>query len=177
MYLYLKALHIISVVTWFAGLFYIVRLFIYYAEADNKPRASREVLQTQYKVMARRLWYIITWPSAVLVLGFALGLLWLQPLWLEQRWMHLKLGFVLLLLLYHYHCHQLFLKMQRGASSLKPSQLRIWNEVATLLLFALVFLAVLKNALRWIWGMIGLILLGAALMLGIALYKKFRSQK
>lgn len=177
MYYYLKALHIIFVVTWFAGLFYIVRLFIYHAEAEREAAQTKRILQAQYKLMARRLWYMITWPSALLAIGFAVGLLALQPAWLGQPWMQVKLGFVLLLLLYHYRCHQLFLKQQRDRPGLKPKQLRVWNEVATVLLFAIVFLAVLKNALSWIWGLLGLILLGVILMLGIQLYKRLREKR
>ncbi len=176
MYLYLKALHIIFVTTWFAGLFYIVRLFIYHAEAAHKPAEIKSVLQAQYKVMERRLWYIITWPSAVLAIGFAVGLVLVQPAWLQQPWMRAKLVLVLLLLGYHYRCHQMFLKFQRDRANFRPNRLRIWNEIATVLLFAIVFLAVLKSALDWIWGAAGLMLLGVALMLGIQGYKNFRSR-
>ena len=63
---YIKALHIIFVVSWFSGLFYIVRLFIYFAEAEKKEEPAKKILQTQYKIMSKRLWYIITWPSAIL---------------------------------------------------------------------------------------------------------------
>jgi len=65
-YPYIKALHLIFVVTWFAGLFYIPRLFIYHLEALEKPSPEREILAKQFRLMTRRLWYIITWPSAIL---------------------------------------------------------------------------------------------------------------
>lgn len=74
-YNYLKSLHLIFVITWFAGLFYIVRLFVYQIEADAKPSPEREILQKQYKIMTYRLWYIITWPSAVLASIFAFWML------------------------------------------------------------------------------------------------------
>ncbi len=176
MYLYLKALHIVFVTTWFAGLFYIVRLFIYHAEAAHKPAEIKRVLQAQYKLMERRLWYIITWPSAILTIGFALGLLIIQPAWLQQPWMRIKLALVLLLLGYHYRCHRMFLKLQRDRANFKPNRLRIWNEIATLLLFAIVFLAVLKSTSGWVRDLAGLTLLGIALMLGIQAYKRFRKR-
>ena len=97
-YNYIKALHLIFVVTWFAGLFYIPRLFIYHIEAAEKPSPDKEILSGQLKLMTKRLWYIITWPSAILSTIFAVWLLLLIPAWLEQPWMHIKLFFVVLLI-------------------------------------------------------------------------------
>ena len=111
---YLKALHIIFVVTWFAGLFYIVRLFIYFAEAEKKEAQTKVILQTQYKLMSKRLWYIITWPSAVLASLFAFWMLYLEPSYLLMPWMHIKLSFVLALYFYHAGCHKVFIQQQTG---------------------------------------------------------------
>ena len=99
-FLYVKSLHIIFVVTWFAGLFYIPRIFIYHIEASQKAAPEKEILGTQLKLMAKRLWFIITWPSAILAILFGSWLLLLAPYWLEQSWMHAKLGFVVLLIMY-----------------------------------------------------------------------------
>src|SRR5690606_12497094 len=96
-YNYIKALHLIFVITWFAGLFYIPRLFVYQIEASQKASPEKEILGKQLKLMAKRLWFIITWPSAVLATLFAVILLILQPVWLQQGWFHLKLAFVVLL--------------------------------------------------------------------------------
>ncbi len=96
-YNYIKALHLIFVITWFAGLFYIPRLFIYHIEASEKPEPENSILTTQLKLMTKRLWYIITWPSAVLATIFAVWLLILVPVWLQMPWMHVKLAFVVLL--------------------------------------------------------------------------------
>ena len=93
-YLSLKALHIIFIVTWFAGLFYIPRIFIYQTEALDKPEPERTILHEQLSKMARLLWFVITWPSAVITLIFASLLLYLQPVWLEVPSMQVKLGFV-----------------------------------------------------------------------------------
>lgn len=176
-FLYLKALHIIFVVTWFAGLFYIVRLFIYHVEADKMEQPAKDILQNQYKIMSKRLWYIITWPSAIIVLITAILLLINNPSWLTPSWMHIKLTFVFLLYLYHLKCHQIFKNLQKDVIKLTSTQLRLWNEVATLILFSIVFIVVLKNSLSWIWGVIGIMALGIILMILTKWYKKRREKK
>ncbi|UII77461.1 CopD family protein [Flagellimonas sp. HMM57] len=175
-YNYIKALHLIFVVTWFAGLFYIPRLFIYHIEAWQKPSPEKEILADQLKLMTKRLWYIITWPSAVLCTIFAIWLLFLMPVWLQQGWMHVKLLFVLLLFVYHGKCHQIFKQLQRDEVKYTSRFMRIWNEGSTLILFAVVFLVVLKNAFNWIYGVIGIFVLAILLMLGIRLYKRVRDK-
>ena len=175
-YNYIKALHLIFVVTWFAGLFYIPRLFIYHIEAWVKPSPEKEILATQLKLMTKRLWYIITWPSAVLCTVFAIWLLLLIPGWLQQGWMHVKLLFVLLLFVYHGKCHQIFKQLQRDEVKYTSRFMRIWNEGATLILFAVVFLVILKNAFNWIYGVVGIFVLVILLMLGIRLYKRIRDK-
>jgi len=173
-YNYIKALHLIFVVTWFAGLFYMPRLFIYHIEAREKSAEARTVLTEQFRIMEKRLWYIITWPSAVLCTIFAIGLLALMPSWLSQPWMHIKLGFIVLLIAYHLKTHQMFLRFQKEQFSYTSQYMRIWNEGATLILFAVVFLAILKSSFQWLYGLGGLIGLAILLMLGIRLYKKVR---
>ena len=105
-YNYIKSLHLIFIITWFAGLFYITRLFIYKIEAYNKPSPAKEILGAQLKIMAKRLWFIITWPSAILATIFAILLLIIMPQFLSQGWMQIKLGFVVLLFIYHLKSHQ-----------------------------------------------------------------------
>ena len=173
-YNYIKALHLIFVITWFAGLFYIPRLFIYHTEASKKTKQEADILIRQLKIMSRRLWYIITWPSAILAIIFAIWLLILMPSWLLQSWMHLKLTFVALLIVYHLKTHRIFLKLQKNKIDYSEMFLRIWNEGATLLLFAIVFLAILKDGIHWIGGTLGILGLGVILFLGIRLYKKIR---
>ena len=169
-----KALHIIFVVSWFAGLFYMVRLFIYHIEAKTLPDNEREILQRQYKLMEKRLWYVITWPAMLLTLVFGTWMLVLSPIYLAQGWMHLKLGFVVLLVIYHLICHRIYRQLQNDTSNWTSFRLRIWNEVATLLLVAIVFIVVLKSSLSWIWGTVGFFAVALLLMLGIKLYKKLR---
>lgn len=176
-YLYIKSLHIIFITTWFAGLFYIIRLFIYFKEAEDKPQIEKDILTKQYQLMIKRLWYIITWPSAVLATIFAIWLLFLQPLWLQQSWMHIKLTFVALLFFYHGTCQVMYNQIKKNNLKYSSTFLRIWNEVATIILFACVFLVVLKNALGWVFGTIGIIGVSVLLMLGVKLYKNIRKKK
>ncbi len=171
---YIKALHIIFVVTWFAGLFYVVRLFIYQTEAMERPENERSILKPQLDLMASRLWYIITWPSAVLTLIFGFWVLSYRWGYLELGFMQAKLGFVGLLYVYHLICHKLFKELQQGRTRWTSTQLRIWNEGSTLLLFAIVFLIVVKTTISFVWGLVGIVGLGVTLMIGIKLYKKYR---
>jgi putative membrane protein len=175
-YNYIKSLHLIFVVTWFAGLFYIPRLFVYQIEAFHKPSPEKEILGKQLKLMAKRLWFIITWPSAILATIFAIWLLILAPGWLEQGWMHVKLAFVFLLFLYQFKTHQMFKQLQRDEVKYTSNFMRIWNEGATFILFAVVFLVILKSAINWIFGVIGIFVLGIVLMLGFKLYKRVREK-
>lgn len=175
-YNYIKSLHLIFVITWFAGLFYIPRLFIYHIEAQDKDSTEREILSNQFKIMTKRLWFIITWPSAILATFFAIILLILQPAWLQQDWMHVKLAFVLLLFVYHFKCHQIFRQLQRNVFKWSSNQMRLFNEGSTLILFSVVFLVILKNSLNWIFGVAGIFVLGILLMLGIKIYKRIRNK-
>jgi putative membrane protein len=174
-YNYIKSLHLIFVITWFAGLFYIPRLFIYHIEAHQKPSPEKDIMSQQLKLMAKRLWYIITWPSAILATVFALWLLHLAPYWIEQPWMHAKLAFVVLLFVYHLKTHLMYKAFQQDIIKYSSNFMRLWNEGATLLLFAIVFLVILKNTLNMVFGLIGLVGLAVVLMLGIRLYKATRN--
>ncbi|NCI47329.1 CopD family protein [Sediminibacterium soli] len=179
MYPYLKALHIIFVVTWFAGLFYMPRLFIYATEAGGKAEAETRILRAQFAIMMKRLWYGITWPSAILtlVLGPTVMLqgnwdkILLQP---EGKWLLIKLVFVLFLYLYHLSIHRIFKQQLQGIYRYRSQQLRIWNEVATIFLIAIVMLAVVKQGVSLIWGLLGLVLFILILMSAIRLYKRVR---
>ena len=178
-YNYLKSLHLIFVITWFAGLFYIVRLFVYQIEADQKPSPEKEILQKQYKIMTYRLWYIITWPSAFLASIFAFWMLLFTDLgqaWLKMPWMHVKLCFVFLLYLYHWKCHLIFKDLQNNKVKYSNTFMRLWNEGATIILFAVVFLVVLKNAVNWIYGVVGIFAFSVLIMLGFKFYKKIRER-
>lgn len=174
MYLYVKALHILFVVTWFAGLFYFVRLLIYNTEAGARDAVARDILRDQYRGQLVRLWRGITVPSAVLTAIFGLWMWHLygsNPLWLLT-----KFGFVLLLYVYHGSCWWLYKQQLRGEFRYSGTFLRIWNEVATIFLVAIVFLVVLKNTLSMVWGLLGLLAFVAVLMTAIGIYKKLRDK-
>lgn len=175
-YNYIKALHIIFVVNWFAGLFYMPRLFIYSREASEKDEPEKSILVRQLLLMQRRLWYIITWPSAIITLCLAVLLLILQPGLLIQSWMQIKLAFVLGLYVYHFSLQYIFKLQQKEIFNYTSAQLRIWNEVATVFLFAIVFLVIVRTNLGWLSGIAGLIVLVVILMLGIKLYKIIREK-
>lgn len=173
----LTALHIIFVVTWFSGLFYIVRLFVYHQESYEEDEFSQRVLQQQYKVMEKRLWYGIAWPSMVLALFFGLWMLMKNPNLFTRGFMHLKLGMVLLLILYHIVNHFLFLRFQKDQNVHSGFKLRIWNEVATVFLVSIVFIVVLRDSIDWIWGTLGILIFALALYLAILLYRRIRDKK
>lgn len=176
-YNYIKALHLIFVITWFAGLFYIVRLFVYHTEAKDKPEPEQSILIKQYQLMQHRLWFIITWPSAILATLFAIWLLILNPDLLQMGWMHIKLFFVIMLWLYHLKCHQIIMQLQKNITKNSSQFFRMWNEIATLILFSVIFLVILKNSFNWIFGVIGLFALAILLMIGIKFYKRIREKK
>ena len=175
-YLNLKALHIVFVVTWFSGLFYIVRLFIYQTEALDKSLEEQKILSPHLALMARRLWLAITWPSAILALLFGTLLLISQSAWLKLPFMHVKLGLVFLLFVYHLICHRQFALLQKGQFWMTSNQLRMWNELATLFLVSIVFVIVLKNEIDWLYGTIGLVIFVFSIGLSIRIYKKFRNR-
>ncbi|WP_109829268.1 CopD family protein [Reichenbachiella versicolor] len=175
-YFYLKALHIIFVTTWFAGLFYIVRLFIYSTEAQEKPEPEKSILYKQLMIMQNRLLVIITHPSAIITLIIGVWLAVATNFW-KQPWFHVKALFLIGLYSYHLICSKIHKQMQKGVFKYTSNQLRIWNEVATIFLFAIVFIVVLKSTFTWIFGVMGLIILSIILMLGIKIYKRLRNEK
>jgi Predicted membrane protein len=180
-YWYIKALHIIFVVTWFSGLFYIVRLFIYATEANDKSEPERTILIKQFQIMMKRLWYGITWPSAILTLLLGVFTLfnghWDRVLFDEAgRWLLIKLIFVILLYGYHFFIHRLFKQEQRMIFRVSSQKLRIWNEVATIFLVAIVMLATVKQSLSFVWGLVGLIAFVILLMSAIKIYKLLRNK-
>ena len=175
MYFYIKALHIIFVVTWFAGLFYIVRLFIYNTEANQREEPARSILLQQLSLMIRRLWLVITWPSAILTLLF--GVLTWTMLGVLPLWLIVKLVFVAGLFAYHLSLHYIYKQQINRVFKYTSYQLRIWNEVSTIFLFAIVFLAVVKQQMSWLWGIAGLAALVIVLMAAIRIYKTVRQKK
>ncbi|SKB48796.1 putative membrane protein [Parapedobacter luteus] len=176
LYLYAKAVHIIFVITWMAGLFYMVRLFIYHTEARQKSVQEYQVLHRQFMQMESKLWWIITTPSMYLAIAAGLTMLYVVPGLLQADWMHVKLTFVLGLVGYHFTCQRIMFKLRSETSKWTSTRLRMWNELATVILFAIVFAVVLKSAVNWIYGVLGLLLLSLMLMLAVKIYKKIRER-
>lgn len=127
--------------------------------------------------MASRLWFGITWPSAVITLIMGTSMLIHQPEWLRSGFMHIKLLLVFFLYLYHFSLQHIFNALKRDVVKYTSQQLRVWNEVATLFLISIVFIIVLKDAFSMLWGIGGLLVVIILLMLGIRIYKKLRNEK
>lgn len=175
MYTYIKALHIIFIVTWFSGLFYMVRLFVYHTEASERPEPEKSILQQQFRLMIRRLWLGITWPSAILTLIFGPWMMIL--LGGVPTWLAIKLGFVAGLYGYHFSLQAIYKQQMKGVFRFSSQQLRIWNEVATIFLVAIVMLATVKQNMSWAWGLLGLVCFVVVLMTAIRIYKVVRARK
>jgi putative membrane protein len=177
-FLYIKAIHIIFVVCWFAALFYIVRLFIYTAEAQNKDDIAKPILTEQLRLMQRKLWYIIGWPSMIGTYIFGLWMISLNAeYYFSQSWMWLKLIAVAVLTLYHLQCQRILSQQKRNVFKLSSFKLRLLNELATVLLVAIVFLVVVKSTSGLLVGILGLFGFAVTLMLGVFIYKKRRKQE
>ncbi len=173
-YLYAKAIHIIFVICWMAGLFYMVRLFIYHAEAKQKGELEYNILHRQFMIMESKLWWIITTPSMYLTVLAGLTMLYLSPALIHAPWMQVKLAFVLGLLIYHFICQRILFSLKTERNRWTSTQLRLWNELATVILFAIVFIVVLKSATNWIYGLVGLVLFSLMLMFAVKIYKRVR---
>ena len=177
LYTILKAFHIVFMVSYFAGIFYLVRLFVYYKDTDDFEAAKKEILREQYVFMARRLWNIITVPAGVIMLVSGLTLIYLNFGLMKTPWFHLKLTFLLGLAVYHYWCWKKVLQMKNLNGNLLPIpniKLRQANEIATFILFLVVFTVILKSwVLEYWWQLItGFFVLVAAIMLTVKLVNK-----
>ncbi|OZA67969.1 MAG: protoporphyrinogen IX oxidase, partial [Sphingobacteriia bacterium 39-39-8] len=147
----------------------------------KKKMEIKNALQTQYKIMMKRLWYGITWPSAILTMFLGVTVLvkgnWNKLiLYPSGKWLFIKLILVILLYLYHFSLHKIFKLQLNNCFKYSTQQLRIWNEVATIYLIAIVMLATVKDGFSFIWGIIGLLLLISVLMLAIRVYKSIRQK-
>ena len=179
-YLWFKTFHIIGVVVWFAGLFYLVRLFIYHVEAAEQEQPIRAAFEQQYGLMERRLANIITTPGMAVAVSCAVGLLVVNPSWLQQSWMHAKLLFVAFLLGYHWLCYRLMGQLQWGECNWSGRQLRALNELPTLLLVIVVLLVVFKQQFPTgaaTWLTVGLVVFMAASIQFYARWRRLRAER
>ena len=175
-YFWFKAFHLIGVVVWFAGLFYLVRLFVYHAEASEQPEPAQTILKNQYELMEKRLYNIITTPGMAVTVAMAIGLLYTEPEVLKSGWLHAKLAAVAVLLFYHFYCGRIMKQLAKGECQWTGQQFRALNEAPTVLLVVIVLLAVFKNSLPLdltTWLIVALVIAMAA---SIQLYAKKRRQ-
>lgn len=177
LYFYLKAIHIIFIVTWFAALFYMPRLFVYDIEARHKAALERDILLAQFRIMQKRLWFGIAWPSFIItiILGTALAIN--LNLDFTVDWFLYKVILVAGLVAYHIACHAIMNQLARNEVKFSSQGMRMWNEIATIFLFGIVFLVVFKNTISLLYGLGGLFALIAVLMVAIQVYKKLRKAK
>lgn len=175
---FFKALHIIGFVSWFAALFYLPRLFIYHTEAMDMEEPKRSILMEQMAIMQRRLYNIIMTPALFITLIGGFTMLYLRgwTWWTHNIWMHWKFGLVILLIVYHFYSKGIMQRLGEGEKVMTSTQFRLYNEVTTLFLVAIVLLAVYKDSLKFIYALVGLVLFGIALGLGVKWYKKIREQ-
>lgn len=138
LYLWLKAFHIIAVITWFAALFYLPRLFVYHAMAEDT------ISQERFKIMERKLYRGIMTPSAVVTVTLGIAMLVVNPAWLSMGWMHAKLFLVVLLLGYHHACGRLLKRFAADDNRHGHKWYRWFNEAPTLVLVGIVLLVVIK---------------------------------
>ena len=183
-FLFAKAMHIIGFVSWFAGLLYLVRLFIYHAEAnESKPPEEAVILKKQYALMERRLYTIITNPAMIMTWIGGITMLTLgyfradTPDYLSDGWLHVKLLLVVLLTGYNHYCKALMRKLANDTNTISSEKMRGLNEVPTLFLAAIVLLAVFKSLLNFGIAFAGLFAFGFSLFMGIRFYKKQRAKK
>lgn len=169
-----KAVHIVGFISWFAGLFYIVRLFIYHAEASERAPQERDVLLPQLELMAGRLWKIITVPAMVLTL--AAGTTMVIGGWPYGPWLHWKFVWLAMLIAYHLFCGVIRKRQLARTFDWSSNRLRMFNEVSTMLMVAIVFTAVFKSAMTAAYGVLGLLTLGISLMVGIRVYRRARER-
>lgn len=172
--LYLKALHIVGFVAWFAGLFYLVRIFVYYVEAGEKAEPDKTILQQQFNVMQWRVYKIICNPAMMITFIGGIGMLYVNPAYFSLGWMHIKLTLVLLLLAYHLYCKSVIKKLETNDQLFTSFQFRLMNEVPTLFLVSIVLLAVLKSGLNTLYAFIGVMAFGLLLYGATKLYKRSR---
>jgi protoporphyrinogen IX oxidase len=174
--LFLKAAHIIGFVAWFAGMFYLGRIFVYHKEAIEKNDATTPILVNQYGLMEWRVYKIIINPAMILTWVCGLGMLYIHGReWFKlNMWMHHKLLFLLLLTGYHGYCKSVIKKIQSNQMTFTSFQFRLFNEVPTVALFIIAPLAVFKNMVNPLLLILSTIAFITFLVLFTYVYKNYR---
>lgn len=175
-YGYFKAFHIVGFVSWFAGLFYLVRMFVYHAEAESKPPALQADWKKQFTLMQWRVYKMIATPALCITWLCGLSMLMIQPALLQQPWLHVKLTLLLLLTAYHFYCRHIILLQERDADRKTSLHYRLLNELPTLFLVAIVLLAVMRDLLDFAKLFAGILLFGGMLFWAVKAYKRRRER-
>ena len=168
------AVHVVGFVCWFAGLFYLGRLFVYHLDAQTRPDPDRNILSSQYTLMERRLWRVITWPAAIITLIAGLYLL-VRVQALSQPWFHLKALLLVGLFIYHFFCGHIRRSLEEGHFKWTPKKLKMINETATVLLVAIVFTAEIRDPAQIGKAMVGVFVFVGLLVGIIKITKRVRS--
>jgi len=171
-----KTIHIVGFVAWFAGLFYLVRIFVYHVEADERPEVERKILIDQYQIMQWRVYKIICNPAMMLTWTCGIAMIVINPLYLAMGWMHLKLTMLFLLLRYHLYCKRIIRRMEAGERPLDSFQFRLFNEVPTIFLVSIAFLGVMKTAVNYGYLFLGLGIFAGLMYFGAKRYKRRREE-
>ncbi len=169
-----KTLHIVGFVAWFSGLFYLVRMFVYHREAMDKAEPERSVLCAQFRLMEQRVYKIICNPAMNFTWFCGIGMLVLNPAYLELPWLHVKLFFLLLLSGYQVYCKRFVIRLEEFAERFDGIHFRIMNEVPTVFLLTIASLAVFRNTINYLYLATGILLFAGMIGFGIYRYKKKR---
>lgn len=175
-YGYFKAFHIVGFVSWFAGLFYLVRMFVYHAEAEDKPEALRADWKKQFTLMQWRVYKMIATPALVITWVCGLSMLTINPALLQQGWMHVKLTLLFLLVAYHFYCRHIIRLQEQGTDRKSSMHYRLLNELPTLFLVAIVLLAVRRNLIDFAKLFAGVLVFGVVLFGLVKAYKRRRER-
>lgn len=176
MYLILKVFHIFGFVAWFAGLFFLVRMFVYHTESFDFENPKRDILRKEYEQIEGRVYKIICRPAMILTWLCGIGLVitygwdWFKA----SYWLHFKLALVIALTIYHEYCQKLIDQLKSGPTVFSSFQFRLWNELPSILLLAIVLLAVYKNSLDFLKAAAGVILFGIVIF---AIAKAYRNRR
>ena len=171
---YLKAFHIVGFVAWFAGLFYLIRIFVYHREALDKSEPERQILSQQFQIMEQRVFNLICQPAMIFTWTCGIAMLILNPAYLEQSWIHVKLLFLVLLTIFHYYNKRFLGQLKNGTQQLEAFHFRVMNEVPTIFLLTIVLLAVFRNNINYLYLSFGVLLFIVMIAWGIIAYRKKR---
>lgn len=159
-----KALQLFSLVLFFAGTFHLVHLFVVHRRAMARWEPDRKILLDQFTSMERNVLFSVNWPALLVFLVLSGRVLYARPDLLGLPFMHVLLGYMALLIMYHLTGHRMHLRLKRGEVKWSAFQLMLWAQGATLFLFVLVVLLIYRERMGWVWGSAGLLVLGAVLM-------------